>query len=281
MPSTIVAAVRTEMVRAFTTPYLVPSTVFANAVLMTCAWFLLPRSWFFEVTGALAFPAVLASWMYADVPATNVLAPDPVRVLEALGDRTMLARLLSAKRLILWLFVAPFCSVVALATGVFERGVFVSFTMIIAICVVPFGVLPAASLIGIRWPYHPLRLRDRWDNRRPYGRMIVRWIVLVVAPYLVVPSLSVAVTVPALVMIIRAGEGTSRIVNFVNLFAEKVGIHVKLGTHPLSEAMFGLAVTVTCVTSALVWLVGRAATIRLIERRRVELATWLSDPAMG
>lgn len=281
MPPTIVAAVRIEVARAFTSPYLVPSTVFANAVLMTCAWFLLPRSWFFEVTSALAFPAVLASWMYADVPATNMLAPDSVRILAALDDRVMLARLLSAKRIVLWLFVAPFCSVVAVATGVVERGLFVGVTMIIAICVVPFGVLPVASLIGVRWPYHPLRLRDRWDHRRPYPRMVVRWIALAVAPYIVVPTLSVAVTIPALVMIIRAGEGTSRIVNFVNLFTQKIGMHLKLGTHPLSEAMFGLAIAVTCATSMLVYFVGRVATLGLIGRRRVELTEWLGDPTKG
>ena len=48
--------------------------VAVNGLLMAGAWFLLPRGWLFTLQSALAFPVVLSSWMYADVPATNVLA---------------------------------------------------------------------------------------------------------------------------------------------------------------------------------------------------------------
>jgi hypothetical protein len=40
----------------------------------------------FTLHGSLAFALVLAAWMYSDVPATNVLAPDRQRMMAALDD---------------------------------------------------------------------------------------------------------------------------------------------------------------------------------------------------
>ena len=57
--------------------------------------------------------------------------------------------------------------------------------------------LPVAALVGIRWPYHPLQLRYRWDHRVPLRRMIVRWLILAVVPYALVPALCLLMTVPA------------------------------------------------------------------------------------
>jgi len=281
MPDSIRAAVGAELGQAFSSPYQVPSTVVGNALLMVGAWFLLPRGWLFTITSPLAFAMVLASWMYADVPATNVLAPDRVRVLAALDDSRMLTRLLVAKAAVLWLFVAPFCSLLAIAFGLHEHDTLIIITAIVAICVVPVGCLPLAALVGIRWPYHPLELRYRWEHRHPASRMIVRWAILALVPYVLVPALALLMTVPALAMIVRAHEGNSHVVNFINAFSENVGIHVDVGTRPLSTDMFILAVAITCGVAILTWLVGRWANLRLIRRRRVDLAEWLADPTMG
>jgi len=281
MPETFRAAIGAELGQAFSSPYLVPSTVVSNAALMAGAWFLLPRGWLFTVTSPLAFPMVLASWMYADVPATNVLAPDRVRVLAALEDPRMLTRLLIAKSAVLWLFVAPFCSLLAIASGLREHDMLIVITAIVAICVVPVGCLPVAALVGIRWPYHPLQLKYRWEHRHPLPRMIVRWAILALVPYVLVPALAILMTVPALVLIVRSDEGNSHVVNFINAFSENVGVHVDVGTRPLSTAMFILAVAITCGVAILTWLVGRWADLRLIRRRRAELADWLAEPTMG
>jgi hypothetical protein len=43
---------------------------------MAAAWFLLPpraHAFMFSLNGPLAFPVILASWMLADTPATNVM----------------------------------------------------------------------------------------------------------------------------------------------------------------------------------------------------------------
>ena len=153
MPGTFRAAVAAEMGQAFSPPYQVPIVVAVNGLLMAGAWFLLPRGWLFTLQSALAFPVALSSWMCADVPATNVLGPDRIRVLEALGDRTMISRLLLAKTAVLWVFVAPLCAVLALVAGLEHHATLLIGAEIIAICVVPVA-LPARRGAG----RHPLAL---------------------------------------------------------------------------------------------------------------------------
>ena len=68
--------------------------VAVNGVLVTAAWLWLPlplQDLVFTLHGALAFPVVLATWMLADVPATNVLGSDADRVLATLDDPAGLA----------------------------------------------------------------------------------------------------------------------------------------------------------------------------------------------
>jgi hypothetical protein len=281
MPSTFREAVSSEMGQAFSSPYQIPITVVANAVLMAFFWFLVPRSLVFEITSPLAFPIILSSWMYSDVPATNVLAPDRVRSLAALDDPKMLNRLLSAKLVVLWIFVAPFCSLLAILSGIKHHNLLIAATAILAICVVPIGCLPIAGLVGIRWPYHPLELKYRWENRKPFRRMIVRWTILILLPYGLVPFLSVLMTVPAIVILVRAKQDNSYVVNFVNDIFGQLGIKVPLGTEPMTQGTFVLCVVVTCGVALLLWAVGRWSQLRLIARRKTQLHEWLSDPTMG
>ena len=157
------------------------------------------RGWLSTLQSALACPVVLSSWMYADVPATNVLAPDRIRVLEALGDGTMISRLLLAKTAVLWVTVAhrwrgagPRCRAGAarasLLIGCRDRSRSASS---------PSPACTVAALVGIRWPYHPLQLHYRWAHRVPLRRMIVRWLILAVVPYALVPALCLLMTVTA------------------------------------------------------------------------------------
>jgi hypothetical protein len=79
LPETLPAAVRAEFRRALRPPYETPGVVVGNGLLMTACWALLPASVVnsvFRFHGALAFALVLASWMYSDVPATNLLGGD-------------------------------------------------------------------------------------------------------------------------------------------------------------------------------------------------------------
>ena len=88
-----------------------------NGLLVVVFWFSRFNGTMFSLHGALAFPVVLGSWMYSDVPATNVLGSDSRRVLEALDDEPMVMRLLAAKSALLWLMVAPGCLVIATISG--------------------------------------------------------------------------------------------------------------------------------------------------------------------
>ena len=79
MPGTFRAAVAAEMGQAFSPPYQVLIVVAVNGLLMAGAWFLLPRGWLFTLQSALAFPVVLSSWMYADVPSCDAAGEPPGR----------------------------------------------------------------------------------------------------------------------------------------------------------------------------------------------------------
>ena len=82
-------AMRSEFRRVTHPPFETLLTVAINAALMSSAWFFLPtslRDQVFELHGSLAFAFVLSSWMYSDVPATNVLACDTVRTLAAIDE---------------------------------------------------------------------------------------------------------------------------------------------------------------------------------------------------
>jgi len=119
-------ALRAEFGRALRPPYETPAVVVMNGLLMTGAWLLLPRSWFFDFTGTMAFPIILAGWMYADVPATNVFGPDSRRILAAFDDGRELRLLLFAKNAVLWLFVTPLCIAIAFGLGVAEHQAIVT-----------------------------------------------------------------------------------------------------------------------------------------------------------
>jgi hypothetical protein len=53
---------------------------------------------------------------------------------------------------------------------------------------VPFGASAVAEWVGILWPYHRRGLRWRWEKRHAHRRTM-RWLVLVVSPFIVVPAL--------------------------------------------------------------------------------------------
>jgi hypothetical protein len=144
---------RAEFGRALRPPYAALSTVAANGAFMSLAWFFLPtglKDDTFTLHGSLAFALVLAAWMYSDVPATNVLAPDPQRVMAAIDDPVMLRRLLYAKNFVLWTFITPACAVIALATGISGHDLLSTLYTVIWIGVVPFGALgwPTRALTG-------------------------------------------------------------------------------------------------------------------------------------
>ena len=115
-------------------------------------------------------------------------------------DPKALRRQWFAKNLALWLLITPLCTVVAIAIGIDDGHLTTTLLTIISITVVPLGALGFSAWLGIWFPYHPLPLRYRWANRRRRWPMIFRWIVLVLAPYGLVPALTAVLTLPSVLL---------------------------------------------------------------------------------
>ena len=250
--------------RALRTPYVLPSVVVINGLLMAGLWWWAPVAWkdsLFSLHGRLAFALVLGGWMIADVPATNLLGPDPRRTRAALDDPVKLRRLLYAKNLVLWAFVAPVCSLVAVIIGISDHDYTGMVLAIIAITVMPFGVLGISAWVGIRFPYHPIALRERWAHRRSWRHMLVRWLVLVVTPYGLVPVLAFAFITPTLTL---------------------WGISAQNGLNGrLSAAEFAWGVLLACGLSITAAVLGQRAGSLWAHRRKETLSVYLADASLG
>jgi hypothetical protein len=264
LPATLREAVRTEFGRALRPPYETPIVVAVNGILMVGFWFLSPtelKNALFSLHGTLAFALVLAGWMFSDVPATNLLGPDVRRVVAALDDPVMLRRLLYAKNIVLWCLIGPLCSAVALGIGVNSNDLTAMLFTIVGIVVVPFGVLGVSAWVGIRFPYHPIAIRERWAERRRFRRMILRWGILVLTPYGLVPLLAGLAMVPTLVL--------------WGFFANH-GLRGRL-----SDAEYAWGITVACAISLIGSFGGHRFGAATAHRRRTKLAAFLSDPQNG
>lgn len=264
LPTTLSDAIRQQISLTFQPPFETLITVAVNGAVMSSAWFFLPtglKDALFTLHGSLAFALVLASWMYSDVPATNVLGPDAQRVTAAIDDPVMFRRLLYGKSLVLWGLVTPVCSIVALIMGLLNHDLLSTLYTLIWIGVVPFGFLAISSWVGILVPYHPMPLRYRWEHRRPYWRKLGRWGVLVVAPYGVVPFLAVLLMAPSLLL-----WG----------FTSAHGLTRKLPDHDL-----GLGVALACVVAVACSWGGPRLGYWMALRRRTKLLAFLADPTRG
>ncbi|MFM7271084.1 MAG: hypothetical protein ACKO2C_05570 [Actinomycetes bacterium] len=195
------------------------------------------------------------------MPATNELAPDRWRVLAALDDEAAIDRLLRAKHLALWLITTPITVAAALIVGL-VTGDWI--TMVVAVVWVASAPLCAVGIVcsvGVRWPYHELPVRVRWRERRNWRPMLLRWGVLVLLPYGLVPALTAIGLAPSAL----AWAG-----------AYAAGVR---GNGLDAALLGGLAVAIPMT----LWIWHRAtayaarSTVRNAERLRV----YLSDPRRG
>ncbi len=236
--------------------------VLANAAITCLGWFLLPaaaRDWLFKLHGPLAFPVVLESWMLADVPATNVLGGDASGAVPVLNDHVAFREFLDAKRVALWLMVAPVCALLALVIG-FSRHTYVSaLTTAALLLLLPFGVLGISALFGMVFPYRQRRLKWRWERRHDL-RQTIRWLILIVAPYSVVPAISGALVAPSLFVARRSLGGETR---------------------ALTEGEFALGAVLACLLAAVAYYIGHEIAERMLARRAKRLTAFLTDPDQG
>jgi len=263
LPTTLKQAVQIEFDRAFHAPFDRLIAVSINAVLMSSAWFLLPpklKASFFTIHGSLAFAAVLCAWMYADVPATNVIAPDRDRMVAANADAKMIRRLLDAKMILLWCLVTPFCLVVALFNGFASDNVLATVYSMIWIAIVPPGFLAIAAWMGIVYPYHQMPVRYRLSHRRPFFRMWIRWVSLITLPYVVVPMLGMLLMAPSLLLWGFGAPGSL--------------------SQQVPHDYLGFGIVLVCVVAAGACFGGRWVGDRLFARRRAKLLVFLDNPTI-
>ena len=264
LPQSLRQAVRDEFRIAFRYPYTVLQVIFLNAVLVTLLWYFAPpkvESLVFDIHSPALFTIVLAGWMYSDVPATNVLASDTDRTLPALTDRTMTVRLMNAKRIALWILVAPVCALLTFLMGMHNHHWFTEVVAIASIVILPFGTLAIAGWVGILWPYHPRSLKYRWRHRRDWFHDLVRWGTLIVLPYGLVPIIGAVLLVPSLLV--------------WNVKSERQVLEVTTVPHLVLGVILVVGTTIggTIMGDRVAW--------RLIERRRSSLTHYLEHPELG
>ena len=262
LEGTLWSAVVAELRRVFRWPADTPLILAANGAVMCIGWFYLPdslRDWFFSMHGPLAFPIVLESWMISDVPATNVLGGDAKAALAALSNPRAFQRFLYAKSLAIWLLVAPLCAVIAFVIGLNQHHHVSSTAICVLVLILPFGVLGISSWLGIVLPYHPRSLRWRWEHRHE-RRSMIRWIVLMVAPYSFVPAVTGLVVLPSILLTRRGSQSP---------------------THLLTQGSLTVAAAIAALSSGLALLLGHAIGARLADRRSASLVSYLTDPERG
>jgi hypothetical protein len=174
LPTTLRAAYRTELFRAFHSPYETPIVVLVNGVLRgRCGVGRQPTA--SSQFTPWVFPLILASWMYSDVPATNVFGSDARRMIAAFDDRPAMRRMLYAKNLVVMTLVVPIATTIAIVVAVHLHRPVVAVWNIALVVLVPLGALGISGWFGIYYPYHPIPLKQRWEQRKPFWHMIVRW----------------------------------------------------------------------------------------------------------
>jgi hypothetical protein len=256
------AAVAAAYRRAFRPPFEIPLALVGNAVLMTAAWFLVPprvHDWLFSLHGPLAFPVVMASWMLGDTPSTNVAGLDTDTALAVLDEPRAFRIWLGARSIVLTSLVGIPCAIIALIIGFQGQPMVKVVLACVVIAVLPFGILPISAWLGLLLPYHLRPLRWRWDHRADWRR-IVRWLVLLMAPFGVVPVVAAMIVGPSLALA-RLGFGAPEV--------------------PLSQPKFVLVALTICGSALLFGWIGLWGAGRLRQWRHNHLTRYLQDPAAG
>jgi hypothetical protein len=258
------AAIKSEYVRIFTERRDDLIAVGFNAMLVTICWFLLPGSivnWLFTLHGPLAFPYVLEMWMLGDTPATNVAGRDAVRAAQQLHDPAALRLWLRAKHIVMWSIVGPVGVIVALVIGLVQHRYDDAAAAATVLLFLPLGVLSVAAWVGIWMPYHPQKLLWRWQHRSDWRAALVRWLALVLVPFLIVPVIAIVLLTPSLIIWIIAHQG------YPPHQMDTTGLWI------------GTAVSVAVSLTTFAWAPRVAA--KIARRRSERLHLYLSNPEHG
>ena len=262
--SSLSGALKAELRRIRRPPYSVLVCISVNAILVTLLWFVAP-TWlhdlFFSWDNTYFFPIVLASWMIADVPATNQLAPDRYRVLSSLDNEEAITRLLRAKHLAIALICIPITVSTAIVVGV-ATGAWVTMVLtVVWVSAVPLSSIGIACIVGVFWPYHELPLKTRWQLRSKWRTIFLRWGFLILLPYGLVPALGLVGMAPSLLIWWAA-----------KAFGQ---------SGEALDVAFLAGLLIATPLALLVWRRASSYAARLAVRRSTFLIEYLNDPLLG
>lgn len=260
----LIGTVGVELRRLFRPPYAEVLTVGLNVLMVSFGWFLLPlswRSWLFDnLHGALAFAIVMETWMLSDVTSTNLFGHDEQGALAALERPGGVKRFMVVKIIALSLLIGIPCAILALVLGLHTRNPTVTYYLLPMFLALPMGLISVTSWLGIVFPYRLHSLKWRWERRRDW-KMLLRWTLLVLVPYVGLSPSVTALLVPG-----------------------KIVGHLGQGQHhggpppPSGAGWMALVVVAEC---ALLFSIGPAVAQRLANRRRQRLLDYFHNPDAG
>jgi hypothetical protein len=161
----------------------------------------------------------------------------------------------------MWSFVGPVGAIVAIVIGLVHDRYDDAAAAATVLLFLPLGVLSVAAWIGIWMPYHPQKLLWRWRHRSDWRAALVRWLALVLVPFLIVPAIAVVLLIPSLIIWIIAHQG------YPPQQMDTTGLWI------------GTAVSVAVGLTTFAWAPRVAATIA--RRRSERLHVYLSNPEHG
>jgi hypothetical protein len=231
-------------------PFELMQAVLFNLVLVLGGWFLLGPTTVSRFSSLVMLPAAIASWVFSDVPATNLYGSRPETARAVLDEPRELRRFILARNLTLWILVAPATALLALilarSTDSWLAGIVVAATVL---CL-PMGFFGLASTMAPLLPYHAIPLRERWHRRDTWRR----WLMSLVSPYVLMAPASIALLAPGALIMVTMGR---------------------------TDAAAALAILVVAVWT---WVFRRLTvnwTLRITADRRDRLEEFLTDPARG
>lgn len=246
----VLADVRVQLRQHVRPPFELLQIVVFNMALVVFCWFVLGPDTISRLSGLIFLPAVMASWAFADVPATNLYGSDPAATLAVLDDEAGLRRLILVRNVTLWLIVSPAVALLALVLAWDLDQMQVGILVFALVLGLPLGFLAGTAIMAPLLPYHQLSVRERLARRDTW----LRWGVCVVLPYFLITPAALLLLAPGYLIYHALGETTAA------------------------------AVLALVVITAWTWTFRRLAldlTLRLTAERRESLRAFLSEPARG
>ena len=241
-----------ELYSTLRPPFELLQVVFFNMALVLAGWFLLgPDSITSERFASIVFlPAILASWAFSDVPATNLYGSQPDRALKALGHPTRLHNLILGRDLALWTLIAPAGAILSLLLALKDNETTTTLLVTAFVLIMPLGYLGIAAIAAPLLPYHSVPMKQRLQLRKTW----LRWGFAVILPFLLSTPVAVLLLAPALAL--------------VEVFGKEPWVFLVAGVVVLGW-------------TALVRRLAVRYTVRLTFRREDKLRAYLSDPTLG